>query len=88
MINGIGRLLNVSTTFEQKLECHKALVLSQQRMLAYMNEIQRQQQNLLEHDKNKYDDLVHKNLFLFYSINTKVLSQQRQQLFYRIFVYH
>ncbi len=50
MIDGIGKLLNVATTVEQTIECHKALVLSQQRMLAFMAEIQRKQQNLLQRD--------------------------------------
>ena len=50
MIDGISKLLNVATTPEQSIECHKALVLSQQRMLAYMAEIQRKQQNLLQQD--------------------------------------
>jgi hypothetical protein len=50
MIDGIGKLLNVATTLEQTIEGHKALVLSQQRMLAFMAEIQRKQQNLLQRD--------------------------------------
>ncbi|CAF3917403.1 unnamed protein product [Rotaria sp. Silwood2] len=50
MIDGISKLLNVATTLEQTIECHKALVLSQQRMLAFMTEIQRKQQNLLKRD--------------------------------------
>lgn len=55
MIDGISKLLNVATTLEQTIECNKALVLSQQRMLAYMAEIQRKQQNLLKSDNQKYD---------------------------------
>ncbi|CAF1642001.1 unnamed protein product, partial [Adineta ricciae] len=54
MIDGISKLLNVVTSLEQTIECHKALILSQQRMLAFMCEIQRKQQNLLEQDT---DDL-------------------------------
>ena len=50
MIDGISKLLNVATTSEQKIECHKALILSQQRMLSYMGEIQRKQKNLLKKD--------------------------------------
>ncbi|CAM4888264.1 unnamed protein product [Rotaria socialis] len=50
MIDGISKLLNVATTLEQTIECHKALILSQQRMLAFMAEIQRKQQNLLKSD--------------------------------------
>jgi hypothetical protein len=50
MIDGIGKLLNVATTLEQTIEGHKALILSQQRMLAFMAEIQRKQQNLLQRD--------------------------------------
>lgn len=54
MIDGISKLLNVVTTLEQTIECHKALVLSQQRILAFMSEIQRKQQNLLKSDDKKY----------------------------------
>ncbi|CAF3591123.1 unnamed protein product [Rotaria sp. Silwood1] len=50
MIDGISKLLNVATTVEQTIECNKALVLSQQRMLAFMSEIRRKQQNLLKRD--------------------------------------
>ncbi|CAF1307603.1 unnamed protein product [Rotaria sordida] len=50
MIDGISKLLNVVTTAEQTIECNKALVLSQQRMLAFMSEIRRKQQNLLKRD--------------------------------------
>ncbi|CAF3412721.1 unnamed protein product [Rotaria sp. Silwood1] len=50
IIDGSSKLLNVATTLEQTIECHKALVLSQQRMLAFMNEIQRKQENLLKRD--------------------------------------
>ncbi|CAF1103888.1 unnamed protein product [Adineta steineri] len=50
MIDGISKLLNVATTVEQTIECNKALVLSQQRMLAFMAEIKRKQQNLLKRD--------------------------------------
>ena len=53
MIHGISKLLNVVTSLEQTIECHKALVLSQQRMLAYMCEIQRKQQNLLDEDTDE-----------------------------------
>lgn len=54
MIDGISKLLNVVTTIEQTIECHKALVLSQQRMLAFMSEIQRKQLNLLKSDNKEY----------------------------------
>ncbi len=54
MIDGISKLLNVATTVEQTIECNKALVLSQQRMLAFMGEIRRKQQNLLKNDDTKY----------------------------------
>lgn len=54
MIDGISKLLNVATTVEQAIECNKALVLSQQRMLAFMAEIKRKQQNLLKRDDTKY----------------------------------
>jgi hypothetical protein len=54
MIDGISKLLNVATTIEQTIECNKALVLSQQRMLAFMAEIRRKQQNLLKRDDTKY----------------------------------
>ena len=37
----------------KKIECHKALVLSQQRILALMNEIQRKQNNLLQPDSTE-----------------------------------
>ncbi|CAF1311981.1 unnamed protein product [Rotaria magnacalcarata] len=50
MIDGISKLLHVATTVEQTIECNKALVLSQQRMLAFMAEIRRKQQNLLKRD--------------------------------------
>ncbi len=50
MIDGISKLLNVVTTLEQTIECHKALILSQQRMLAFMAEIQRKKLNLLQRD--------------------------------------
>ncbi|CAF1487277.1 unnamed protein product [Adineta steineri] len=50
IIDGISKLLNVVTTLEQTIECHKALILSQQRMLTYMAELQRKQENLLKHD--------------------------------------
>jgi len=53
MIDGISKLLNVATTIEQTIECNKALVLSQQRMLAFMAEIRRKQENLLKHDETK-----------------------------------
>jgi hypothetical protein len=56
MIDGISKLLNVVTTLEQTIECHKALILSQQRMLAFMSEIQRKQQNLLKPDNIEYED--------------------------------
>lgn len=56
MIDGISKLLNVTTAVEQTIECHKALVLSQQRMLAFMAEIRRKQQNLLKKDETKYDE--------------------------------
>ncbi|CAF0804457.1 unnamed protein product [Didymodactylos carnosus] len=52
MIDGIGKLLNVATNPMQIIECHKALIVSQQRMLAYMAEIQRKQQKLLSKDDN------------------------------------
>ncbi|UJR14156.1 hypothetical protein I4U23_001151 [Adineta vaga] len=55
MIDGISKLLNVATTVEQTIECNKALVLSQQRMLAFMNEIKRKQQNLLQPDDNNLE---------------------------------
>jgi hypothetical protein len=55
MIDGISKLLNVATTLEQTIECHKALILSQQRMLAFMGEIQRKQQNLLKQDNLEYE---------------------------------
>jgi hypothetical protein len=54
MIDGISKLLNVATTIEQTIEGNKALVLSQQRMLAFMAEIRRKQQNLLKRDDTKY----------------------------------
>lgn len=54
MIDGISKLLHVATTIEQTIECNKALVLSQQRMLAFMAEIRRKQQNLLKRDDTKY----------------------------------
>ncbi len=54
MIDGISKFLNVATTIEQTIECNKALVLSQQRMLAFMAEIRRKQQNLLKRDDTKY----------------------------------
>jgi len=54
MIDGISKLLNVATTIEQTIECNKALVLSQQRMLAFMGEIRRKQENLLKRDNAKY----------------------------------
>ena len=54
MIDGISKFLNAATTSEQTIEGHKALVLSQQRMLAYMAEIQRKQQNLLKRDNAEY----------------------------------
>lgn len=57
MIDGISKLLNVATTPEQTIECHKALVLSQQRMLAFMAEIQRKQRNLLKRDNTEYENL-------------------------------
>ncbi|CAF1638189.1 unnamed protein product [Adineta ricciae] len=50
MIDGISKLLHVVTTVEQTIECNKALILSQQRMLAFMAEIRRKQQNLLQRD--------------------------------------
>lgn len=53
MIDGVGKLLNVATSLEQTVECHKALVLSQQRMLAFMGEIQRKQANLLQRDRTE-----------------------------------
>ena len=53
MIDGISKLLNVATNVEQSIECHKALVLSQQRMLAFMGEIQRKQKNLLKKDVHR-----------------------------------
>ncbi|UJR33002.1 hypothetical protein I4U23_020462 [Adineta vaga] len=55
MIDGISKLLNVVTTLEQTIECHKALILSQQRMLAFMSEIQRKQQNLLKYDQDDFE---------------------------------
>ena len=58
MIDGISKLLNVATNMEQTIECHKALVLSQQRMLAFMAEIQRKQRNLLERDELKSDEEI------------------------------
>ncbi len=54
MIDGISKLLSVATTLEQAIECNKALVLSQQRMLAFMNEIKRKQRLLLQRDDTKY----------------------------------
>jgi uncharacterized protein YpiB (UPF0302 family) len=54
MIDGISKLLNVVTTVEQTIECHKALILSQQRMLAFMAEIQRKKLNLLQRDNTEY----------------------------------
>jgi hypothetical protein len=54
MIDGISKLLNAATTVEQTIEGNKALVLSQQRMLAFMEEIKRKQQNLLKRDNTKY----------------------------------
>ncbi len=54
MIDGISKLLNVVTTLEQTIECHKALILSQQRMLAFMAEIQRKKLNLLQRDNMEY----------------------------------
>jgi hypothetical protein len=56
MIDGISKFLNVATTLEQTIQGHKALVLSQQRMLAFMNEIKRKQQNLLKRDPTGYED--------------------------------
>lgn len=53
MIDGISKLLNVASDLAQTIECHKALILSQQRMLAFMAEIQRKQKNLLLKDKNQ-----------------------------------
>jgi len=53
MIDGISKLLNVATNLEQTIECHKALILSQQRMLAFMSEIQRKQTNLLQPDRSE-----------------------------------
>ncbi|CAF3902550.1 unnamed protein product [Rotaria sordida] len=55
MIDGISKLLNVATTLEQTIECHKALILSQQRILAFMTELQRKQQNLLKHDNTNLE---------------------------------
>ena len=53
MIDGISKMLNVATNNEQIIECNKALVLSQQRMLAFMAEIRRKQQNLMKKDDVK-----------------------------------
>jgi hypothetical protein len=85
MIDGISKLLNVATTLEQTVECHKALVLSQQRMLAFMTEIQRKQQNLLKCDTKEYEKcFILIELFIYF----KDLNQQKQQLSYRTFDYH
>ncbi len=84
MIDGIGKLLNVVTTIEQTIECHKALVLSQQRMLAFMSEIQRKQQNLLKCDNIEYETSVFLLLKLILLVD---LNQRKRRLFSRIFVY-
>jgi len=55
MIDGISKLLNVATNLEHTIECNKALVLSQQRMLAFMAEIRRKQQNLLKKDETNLE---------------------------------
>jgi hypothetical protein len=68
MIDGISKLLNVVTTPEQAIECNKALVLSQQRMLAFMGEIKRKQQNLLTRDNTKYQIALNKIYVLLYRI--------------------
>ena len=84
MIDGISKLLNVATTMEQTIECHKALVLSQQRMLAFMAEIQRKQLNLLERDEVKYVDKILFTSLMFECIE---FNLPKQRFFSRIFVY-
>lgn len=89
MIDGISKLLHVATTIEQTIECNKALVLSQQRMLAFMAEIRRKQQNLLKRDDTKYKKSCFKKnhsllFFLFLSLEptkaTVILSDIRLPL--------
>ena len=87
MIDGISKLLNAATTVQQTIEGNKALVLSQQRMLAFMKEIKRKQQNLLKRDNTKYFISFNRIPYFLYWF-FKVLNQQKRQLFYRIFVYH
>lgn len=86
MIDGISKLLNVVTTMEQTIECHKALVLSQQRMLAFMAEIQRKQLNLLERDEVKYVDRILCLSLIF--IGCIDFNRLKQRFFFRIFDYH
>jgi hypothetical protein len=85
MIDGISKLLNVVTKIQQTIECHKALVLSQQRLLAFMSEIQRKQQNLLKRDSIEYEICV---LVLLKFISFVDLNQQKRRLFSRTFVCH
>lgn len=88
MIDGISKLLNVATTMEQTIECHKALVLSQQRMLAFMAEIQRKQMNLLKSDEVKYVDELLFSSVMFNPLEYVAFNQPKQRFFSRIFVYH